>query len=83
MQRILRLHAVPFTATTSLLPPPPPSHSRFPHLVSEQLYTVVDVTYHNEVLEGHCLMDVEVSVNEGHTHKVLIVLEMPHEYLQG
>lgn len=66
-----------FTFTT------PPSPSWFPHLVSEQLYAVVDVAYHYEVLEGHCSMDVEVSVNESHTHKVLVVLEVPHEYLEG
>ena len=51
------------------------------HLVSEQLYTPCDICDEDEVLDGSCMVDVDLCVNEGHTHQILVVLEMPHENL--
>ena len=50
-------------------------------LVFEQLDAMVDVTDDDEVLQRHGSVAVYVRVDEGHTHQVLVVLEVPHEYL--
>ena len=51
------------------------------HLVLEELNTVVDVTDDNEVLEGDSSVGIDVCVDESHTHQVLVIFEIPHEYL--
>ena len=43
----------------------------------------MDVTDDDEVLQRHSSVAVYVCVDEGHTHQVLVVLEVPHEYLQS
>ena len=53
------------------------------HLVSEQLHTLGYVSDEDEVLDGSGVVDVDLCVNEGHTHQVLVVLEVPHEDLEG
>ena len=51
-------------------------------LVSEQLHAPGDVSNKDEILNGHCSMDVDLCIDEGHTHQILVVLEVPHEYLR-
>lgn len=53
------------------------------HLVSEQLHTLGYVSNEDEVLDGSSVVDIDLCVNEGHTHQVLVVLEVPHEDLEG
>lgn len=50
------------------------------YLITKQLHTPVDVSNENEVLYGHSLMDVCLSVNEGHPTQGLVVVA-PQEYL--
>ena len=51
-------------------------------LVSQQLHAPGDVSNEDEVLEGHSSVDVDLRVDEGHAHQVLVVLEIPHEDLR-
>ncbi len=53
------------------------------HLVSEELDATRNVSYENEILEGDGCVDVDVRVYEGHSQQVLVVLKLPHEYLQA
>ncbi len=54
------------------------------YLVSEELDAARNVSYENEILEGNGGVDVDVCVYiyEGHPQQVLVVLKLPHEYLQ-
>ncbi len=53
------------------------------HLVSEELDATRNVSYENEILEGDGCVDVDIRVYEGHSQQVLVVLKLPHEYLQA